>query len=100
MIGIFDTDEGIYLDKRKAYRFVYPRIIFSIVSKDLYHQISLYLSKYFKIYTVIRKPKGNREQVYIIEIYSKKQLIKWMSLIGFSNKRHLNRIASVAQFWS
>lgn len=95
--GVFDTDGGVYLDKRKAYESFYPRIIFSTVSKALYNQVSAYLSKYFKLYSTIREAKGNRGQIYIIEIYGRKQLFKWMSLIGFSNKRHLEKVALVAK---
>jgi hypothetical protein len=98
--GIFDTDGGVFLDRRKAYNSYYPRIIFSTVSKGLYEQLIDYLSKHFKLYTASRKAYGNRGQVYIIEIYGKEQLRKWMSLIGFSNRRHLDKVALVAQFRS
>ncbi len=90
--GIFDTDGGIYLDKRKKYKEPYPRVIFQTMSKNLYIQLINCLSKEFKLYfkyNLLRK-------IYSIEIYGHNQLKKWMSLIGFSNKRHLNKIASIA----
>ncbi len=90
--GIFDTDGGIYMDKRKIYKKPYPRIIFQTVSKELYTQLLEILSKDFKIYSRFNVDRN----IYIIEIYGFDQLRKWMSLIGFSNKRHLNKVALVA----
>ncbi|MDO8459880.1 MAG: LAGLIDADG family homing endonuclease [Nanoarchaeota archaeon] len=86
--GIFDTDGGVFLDKRKVYKKVYPRIIFSTVSKPLYEQLNQYLSKNFKIY----RRFNEKRHIYIIEIYGINQMKRWMSLIGFSNKRHLIKI--------
>ena len=90
--GIFDTDGCVFLDKRNKYKSIYPRISLQIVSKPLYIQLKDYLSKQFKLYT---REKTTRN-VFTIEIYGRKQLSKWMSLIGFSNSRHLNKIAQVA----
>lgn len=90
--GIFDTDGGIFLDRRKGYKQPYPRIIFQTVSEDLYYQLLNYLSEDFKIYSRYNEKRN----IYVIEIYGHSQLKKWMSIIGFSNKRHLNKIASVA----
>ncbi len=91
--GIFDTDGCVYLDKRKSYANPYPRICLQIKSNSLYHQLITYLGKYFKLH---HRFQSNR-QIYIIEIYGINQVREWMSLIGFSNKRHLDKIASVAQ---
>lgn len=90
--GIFDTDGGVFIDKRKTYNKPYPRIVFQTVSNPLYNQLVYYLSKEFKIYS---RYNPNRK-IYVIEIYGHNQIKKWMSLIGFSNKRHLDKIASVA----
>lgn len=92
--GIFDTDGTVFLDRRAAYKFPYPRISLQIVSKSLYDQLCLYLSKYFNLY----KGFNAKREVYIIEIYGIAQVRRWMSLIGFSNKRHLDKIALVAQW--
>lgn len=92
--GIFDTDGGVFLDKRKQYILPYPRIILQTVSKPLYDQLSSYLSPLFSLY----KSFNQKRQVYIIEIYGIQQVKRWMSLIGFSNQRHLKKIASVAQW--
>lgn len=90
--GVFDTDGCVFLDKRSSYKSPYPRITFQTVSKSLYDSLSSYLSQYFTLYTSFNE----KRQVYIIEIYGINQVKKWMSLIGFSNKRHLNRLAPVA----
>jgi len=85
--GIFDTDGCIFFDKRKIYKSSYPRITFQTSSYDLYVQLKDYLSKDFSLYTSER-PKRK----FYIEIYGHPQLNKWMSLIGFSNSRHLNKL--------
>lgn len=90
--GIFDTDGGVYFDKRKGYNKPYPRIILQTVSKNLYAQLLEYLLKEFRIYSRYNQKRN----IYILEIYGHNNLKKWLSLIGFSNKRHLNKIASVA----
>lgn len=90
--GIFDTDSGVFIDRRKIYKNPYPRISLKMSSKSLIEQLKDHLSKDFKLFYMERK----NQEAYIIEIYGKVQLNKWMSKIGFSNSRHLNKIASVA----
>lgn len=90
--GVFDTDGSIFFDKRKRYKNPYPRITFSTVSENLYLQLLNYLSKHFNIYSRYDK---NRKS-YCLEIYGTRQFEKWMSLIGFSNQKHLKKIAPVA----
>jgi hypothetical protein len=91
--GIFDTEGCIFLDKRSIYKNPYPRISLQIVSEPLYTQLKDYLSKEFKI----DSGKIKDRNVYYIGIYGFNQLKKWMSLIGFSNKRHLDKIAAGAR---
>ncbi len=86
--GIFDTDGGIFFDKRKGYKKSYPRIFFNTVSKNLFDQVSNFLSKHFKVYTYFNKKRN----LYGLEIYGHKNLKKWMSLVGFSNERHLKKL--------
>jgi len=85
--GIFDTDGCIFFDKRKQYSKPYPRIVLQIMSEPLYLQLKEILSKQFSIYA-----KKNNRNTYCIEIYGLPQFEKWMKLIGFSNKKHLDRI--------
>lgn len=89
--GIFDTDGCVFLDKRGAYKRPYPRITFQTVSKSLYLQLVFYLERHFKLYTSFNQ----KRQIYIIEIYGINQVKRWMSLIGFSNRRHLDKLASI-----
>jgi hypothetical protein len=86
--GLFNTDGGLFLDKRKSYKRPYPRIIFTTVSKPLYLQLKRYLNRNFKLYT--REDKSRKS--YSIDIYGFNQLKKWQTLIGFSNPRHLNKM--------
>jgi len=86
--GIFDTDGGVFLDKRKSYKKIYPRIIFQTVSKPLFNQLYSLLSKEFTLYTRFNQ----KRQIYIIEIYGINQVRSWMKLIGFSNQRQLDKI--------
>lgn len=90
--GIFDTDGSVFFDKRKIYKSIYPRVVLQIKSKLLYHQLVNYLSRHFSLYNRF----GSKRQIYIIEVYGKEQLKKWMSLIGFSNNRHLKKIREYA----
>jgi hypothetical protein len=90
--GIFDTDGGIFLDKREHYKKPYQRIFLETKSSSLYTQLVSILSKDFKLYHKFNKPR----KIYKIEIYGLDQLNKWMKLIGFSNERHLEKIARVA----
>lgn len=91
--GIFDTDGCVFFDKRKAYKSYYPRVTLHTKSGALHQQLQNYLSKEFSLYSKFNQKK----QVYVIEVYGKEQFKKWMSLVGFSNRRHLERIASVVQ---
>ena len=91
--GIFDTDGCIYFDKRARYRKPYPRITLQIANKALFLQLKSILNKEFKVYA---SERSNRK--FYIEIYGHEQLQKWMSVIGFSNPRHSDKInAPVAQ---
>jgi DNA-binding transcriptional regulator WhiA len=86
--GIFDTDGTVFFDKRLIYNQPYPRIALQIVSKPLFLQLKEFLQKYFSIYTF----EDKKRKAYRIEIYGAEQLCKWMQLIGFSNKRHLDKV--------
>jgi len=86
--GIFDTDGSVFFDKRKGYKTPYPRISLNTASNALYIQLRDYLSKDFKIYS----GKYKNREIYFIEVYGFDSLKKWMSQIGFSNNRHLNKL--------
>ena len=86
--GIFDTDGCVFFDKRSPYKKPYPRITLQIVSGPLFLQLKKILGNYFSLYTHHSPERGT----YTLEVYGHEQLSKWMKLIGFSNKRHLNKI--------
>ena len=90
--GIFDTDGCVFFDRRSGYKKPYPRICLQMCSKQLIEQIYNHLSKHFNM----SKKENISRNIGILEIYGHSQMKKWMSLVGFSNKRHLDRIASVA----
>jgi len=86
--GIFDTDGCVFFCQRKIYKKPYPRVTLQIASEPLYLQLSKFLAKEFSLYCYANR--GKRK--YVIDIYGHAQLEKWINLIGFSNKRHLDRI--------
>ncbi len=86
--GIFDTDGCVFFDKRKAYAKPYPRISLQMDSKPLIDQLVPILRKHFSVST----GKHSNRNDYYIEIYGHAQLAEWMRLIGFSNRRHLDKI--------
>lgn len=86
--GIFDTDGCVFFDKRKIYKKPYPRITLEIKSRNLAEQLVQILGSHFSV----RHKFGTKRGSCVVEIYGHRQLEKWMSLIGFSNERHLNRL--------
>jgi hypothetical protein len=87
--GIFDTDGSIFFDKRKCYKQPYPRITLQSASIGLVGQIEKYLSARFKLYANKSNRDGYRNYV---EIYGYQQLERFLKEIGFSNRRHLNKL--------
>lgn len=90
--GIFDTDGTFFLDRRKSYKKPYPRISLQTASEPLYNQLKNYLLKFFSL----NAGKNRNRNIYYIEIYGFDSLRRWMSEIGFSNNRHLKKIATIA----
>lgn len=88
--GIFDTDGTFFVDNRPVYKKPYPRIALQTVSRPLFLQLKNFLEKYFYLYTF----EDSKRKAYSIEVYGCEQLDLWMRLIGFSNKRHLNKISN------
>ena len=56
--GIFDTDGGVFLDKRKIYKKPYPRITLKISSTELFKQIKEILENEFKLFISKKKNKN------------------------------------------
>lgn len=87
--GIFDTDGCIFVDKRKTYKKLYPRIALQLTNKPIIEQIHLALSSLNIKCGISEKTRGN---AYTIQINGFKEVKKYINIIGFSNKRHLDRI--------
>lgn len=92
--GIFDTDGCLFFDKRSSYKNPYPRIVIQVASIPLISQLEKHLSSEFSLYVDKSNRDGKRNT---LEIYGHQQLQRFLKLIGFSNKRHLSKIAPVAQ---
>ena len=43
--------------------------------------------------------KDKRNNNNVVEIYGYKQIEKWIRLIGFSNKRHYNKLCPSGSAW-
>src|SRR3989338_3049170 len=93
--GIFDTDGNFFLDKRKTYRAPYPRITLRTASKPLFRQLKQILEKEFSLHAA--QKKNGSKKIFEIVIYGHNQIEKWMKIIGFSNPRHLNKIAEYSR---
>ena len=91
--GIFDTDGCVFFDKRKNYKKPYPRIIIQVASIPLIKQLQTILSSDFSLYVDLSNRDGKRNT---LEIYGHEQLERFLKQIGFSNKRHISKIAPVA----
>ncbi|HLG23512.1 MAG TPA: LAGLIDADG family homing endonuclease [Candidatus Nanoarchaeia archaeon] len=87
--GIFDTDGCLFFDKRKNYNKPYPRITLQSSSIELINQLESYLSNNFTLY--VNKSNRNGYRNYL-EIYGFSQLETFLKQIGFSNKRHLDKL--------
>jgi len=97
--GIADTEGTVYFDLRSIYNMPYPRIQICTTSQSLARQIAEMLRRMkYKIY--VREDTRAEHIGFYIEIYGLAQLQKWLREIGFSNKKHLDKIrryAPVAQ---
>lgn len=92
--GIIDTDGCLSFDKRDVYKTPYPRIMLHIRNKGLSRQIyELLLSKEYKpTFSKQMTPFG---EAYMVYLSGKKQVLKYVSEIGFSNDRHLLKVKNI-----
>jgi len=91
--GIFDTDGCLFFDNRKKYKKPYPRITIQVASIPLIIQLEKHLSLDFSLYVDKSNRDGKRNT---LEIYGHRQLERFLKQIGFSNKRHMSKVALVA----
>ena len=88
--GIYDTDGSVFYDKRKIYKKPYIRIHLCSVSFGLINQV----------YDILKKNKLNPRisrsyNKHVIQINGVENCKKFIKKIGFSNKRHLDKIQKI-----
>lgn len=90
--GIFDTDGGIYLEKKNGK--LYPRIYITTISLKLSEQLlellkdlNLRATKYSQLFN----KKFNRQRSYIITIRGIKMFHKFMKEISPKNPKHIEK---------
>ena len=90
--GIFDTDGGIYLEKKNNK--LYPRIYIGTISVKLSDQL-LKLLKDLEIratrYSQLYKRGFNRQRLYIITIRGTEMFHKFMKEISPKNPKHIRK---------
>jgi DNA-binding transcriptional regulator WhiA len=87
--GIFDTDGGIYLQKKNNK--LYPRIYITTISQELseqllklFNQLKLRATRYSQLYN----QKFNRQRSYIITIRGIEMFHRFMKEINPQNPKH------------
>jgi len=83
--GVFDTDGCIFYDKRRIYRTPYVRICLHMKNRKLLKQIQKILA------TKSIEARINTDG-YNLSINGRTQVNKFLKNIGFSNKRHIERV--------
>lgn len=85
--GIFDTDGGIYLEKKN--KKLYPRLYISTISLRLANQIQGVLINFNFIPTLhSQKYRDNRKRLYIITLRGVEMFHKFMKEINPQNLKH------------
>lgn len=90
--GIFDTDGTVYFEKRNTG--LYPRIQLKITSKNITNSLNEILNNIFEIKSTMyhRRERKNWKMSYFVEVRGRKNLEKWISLIGFRNIKNVSKI--------
>lgn len=89
--GIFDTDGTLFFSKKTYPKPIYPTLEICTYSRNLALQLSTVLkNRGFRV-----RLRGNlsRSKGYYVSLYGKEMLNKWINEIGFSNERHINKLA-------
>ncbi len=92
--GLFDSDGSLSLKNRpNGY---YSVIGFATASAPLMLDVQQILSELEFCFTTYKKSPFDKRcdkviNTYALDLNGKKQLDKWMKLIGFSNKKHLEK---------
>jgi len=94
--GLFDTDGNIYFDKNRSSKTPInkvPVIKLGCVSKKLIYDVYVIL-KNLKLNPRMKKPykgKGDKNYIYTILIYRKKDIEFFINEIGFKNPKHYTK---------
>jgi hypothetical protein len=83
--GIFDTDGGVFFDRRKVYKKPYIRIAAQLESPNLIEQMYEGLIRLGVSATISKK--------HNVQINGETNCKKFLEVVGFSNKRHLSKVA-------
>jgi len=84
--GYFDTDGCVVITNNNGIK--YPRLEMKVCPSPMQFQFINILKKYNFRFGVYNIGKGKVR----IQLNGIKQLTKWMSLIGFSNEKHLKKV--------
>ena len=88
--GIFDTDGGIYLEKKNNK--LYPKLYITTISKKLAYQLlELLNSLNFRttVYSQLYDSDFNRQRCYRVNIRGVEMFHKFMKEIGPKNSKHM-----------
>lgn len=88
--GMFNSDGGVGLDKRKIYKKPYIRVNYTSTSDTLINQVHEILQNY-SIPHSVHGDKGSKAKR--IQINGEKNVKLFINEIGFSNPRHLSKIS-------
>jgi hypothetical protein len=86
--GIMDTDGTLFFSKKTYAETIYPTIELRTCSPKLAHQLDRLLSQHdFRVRT-----RGNENVGFHVALYGIGMLRKWITEIGFSNPKHVNKL--------
>jgi hypothetical protein len=97
--GLADTDGSLVLLNRKQKKYVYyPRVQVTSISENLINNIGNWLIEnelplciFIDKRTLTYKGITKTHEGYRFQISGRKNLDRWMDLVGFRNQRHLNK---------
>lgn len=95
--GLADTDFSLVFKRRSNGKYSYPVIKGSIKNRNVIGSVEKILKvlkiKYCVCYDENKYDKRSErnQTIHSIYIYGKKNLELWMKLVGFNNKKHLNK---------
>lgn len=90
--GIFDTDGGIYLEKKNGK--LYPRMWITTISKPLADQLKEQINNLglrATLYQNSDKRGGKRKQAYVVILRGDEMFKKFMGIIKPKNPKHINK---------